>query len=130
MAIKLSTKATKFIPKYNGNDKEAEPFSVDLAPMELGDYWELSAKFAELSGGSNGKKPEKPEEIEITNLPSMEVFKVYLQKYIKAVYGLEIDGKPATVSTLFIHASLLPYVFEIIAEMIKSSELDDTTKKK
>ena len=57
-------------------------------------------------------------------------FKPLFKKYIKNVGGLRINGKDASVDSLFSHSSMLPYIMEIISELLGASELSEQDKKK
>ena len=123
MSIKVVTVPKWFTPKHNDNDKDSEPLSVELAPMELGDYWDLSTHFASMQGKTTDK-------IDMKDLPKMATFKPYLEKYVKSIKGLYVNEKPGVVADLFGHAALFPVVMEIITELMSVATVSEAVKKK
>ena len=123
MSVKIVTTPKWFIPKHNDNDKEADPLSVELAPLELGDYWDLSTNFSKVQG-------KNTDAIAMSDLPTMATFKPYLEKYIKSVKGLSVNGNEGIVKDLFVHATLFPFVMEIITELMSVATVSEEAKKK
>lgn len=122
MAFNIVTQTKQFIPKWNDNDKNTNPITVNLKPLNTKSYWQIMAICQSIQDNQNINPNEIPEIIE--NLRPI------FQKNIESISNLTIDNKQMQSGDIVNYPALIELMTEIMFELINISSFTDKDKKK
>lgn len=118
--LRIRTNQVNFIPVFEENRTQEDPFTVELKPLKYADYWDLVAILQEFS------KPEAMMEMK----KFRDLIQPIFRNYVKLVSGFMIDDRAGTLDDLLDQPGLFGLNAEIMAQLVNISKPDESAKKK